>query len=233
VHVLGIEGQRRPRLDLGAGRELERRRHDADHREGDGIQLNGLADDVAIAAQHAGPEAVADDHDAVGAGDRFVRGKGAAEHRIALQHREQAGRGAQARHVLRIAGPLVREIDVAIRGERLQALRLALPVFEGRDRDGSLVALGIDLPQHGDLLGILVRQRVQHHRLDHAEDGGVGANAQGQGQHRHQNEGRLAAEGAEGVGKGGGPVGHVRIVTAGVLGPDPLFHQMVDWGQPL
>jgi len=136
--------------------------------------------------------------------------EGASERGVALEDGEQVMRRTQAGHVLRVAAALVREVDMAIRRERLEALRLALPILVRGNRHRPAVAFGIDLPHDGDLLGILVRQRIQDDGLDHAEDGGIGADAKGEREHGDQGERRLAAQGAEGVGEGGGPVGHGR-----------------------
>ncbi len=82
VEIFGIEGQRRPDLDVGAGWELELRRHDADHRERHRVELNRLADEAAIPAQDARPEAMAQHHDAIGANHRLFRHEGPAEHGV-------------------------------------------------------------------------------------------------------------------------------------------------------
>ena len=219
VHVFRIERQRRPHFHVGAGRELEHRRHHADHGERHRIELDRLADDFSIRAKHARPEAVAQHHDAVVADGGFFGHERAAEDGVGFEHGEQVRRRAQAGHVLRIAGALVAEVDVPVRRERFEALRLALPVFVGRHRHRPLVAVGIDLPQHRDLLGILVRQRVEDDGLDDAEDGGVGADAEREREHGDQHKGRLPAQGAEGVGEGGGPVSHAGIVA--VSGSEP------------
>ena len=44
---------------------------------------------------------------------------------------------------------------------------------------------------------MFVRQRFQQHRVDHAEDGGVGADSQAQRQHRRQRESRILAHHAQ------------------------------------
>ena len=48
VQILGIEGQRRPRVHRGRGRELKSWRHDADHGKRHGVELDGGADDVRV-----------------------------------------------------------------------------------------------------------------------------------------------------------------------------------------
>ena len=60
------------------------------------------------------------------------------------------------------------------------------------------------LPDHDDLVRILVRQRPEQHRLHEREDGGVGANAERQRAYRGDGEdGRLSqqADGVPQVGK--------------------------------
>ena len=182
MHVLRIERQRRPRFHVGAGREFERRRHHADDGVGNGVELDGLPDDRRIPRQHARPEAVAEHDDAILADDGFVRGERPPQRRLALEDVEQIGRRLHRRHVLRIAGALVGVVDVPVRGERFKALRLALPVFEGGNGDGPLIAVRIDLPQDRDLLGRFVRERIEDDGLDDAEDRGIRANAERQRQ---------------------------------------------------
>ena len=71
-------------------------------------------------------------------------------------------------------------------------------MFLGKARRGSV------LPDHDDLVRILIRQRPEQHRLHEREDGGVGANAERQRAYRGDGEdGRLSqqAEGVPQVGK--------------------------------
>ena len=177
-----IECQRRPDFHVRAGRKLERRRHHADDDIRHRVELNRLPNHRWICAERPAPEAVAQHHDAVGPDHALITRESPPERGVRLQHVEQIRRRTQPWHVLRIAGALVGEVDVPIRCHRLERLCLTLPVVERRNRHRPLIALRIDLPQDRNLLRLLIRQRVQHHGLDDAEDRGVGADAERQRQ---------------------------------------------------
>ena len=99
VDVLRIEGQRRPHLDGGRGRELESGRHHADHGERHGVELDRRADDARIGAEHARPEAVADHDDAVGSDHGLVgrRRCGRARRRPAARRTARGSRERRGR----------------------------------------------------------------------------------------------------------------------------------------
>ena len=134
VDVLRIEGQRRPHLDVGRGRELESGRHHADHGERHGVELDGRADDARIGAEHARPEAVAEHDDAIGADHGFVGDEGAAERGIGpCSTANSSGRRAKRRG--RSSGRPCRRTRSPPAGRRRvhsQRPRLARPVVEGR-----------------------------------------------------------------------------------------------------
>ena len=167
-----------------------------------------VPDHAGIRRQRARPEAVAEHDDAIGADDASSAVNVRPSAAWLLRTVKRSGVAFSAGTFCGSPVPLKEKSTCRYAASDSKRLRLALPVFERRNRDRPLVAVGIDLPQHRDLLGRFVRQRVEDDRLDDAEDRRVGADAQRQRQHRDQREGRLPTERAEGVFEGGGPVGH-------------------------
>ena len=168
------ERQREPHV-AAAGGELERRRHDADHRVGAPVQRDLASDDVRIAAEPARPQAVAEHRDAVAARlvlmgkerppQEGLHAEGPEEvgrHRDGVQELGAAGRRGQPRHAVEVAG------------QRLEDVAAFLPVDVVARRD----------QERGRRIGLLhghqpvrlgVRQRPQQHGVHEAEDGPVRA----------------------------------------------------------
>ncbi len=218
VQILGVEGERRPELSAGRGRELEVRRHDANDRVRLCVELNRSADDARFRAEDAPPERVAQDDDPRRAEQPFFGKKRAAEPRVRLEDGEQLRRSPDARDADRIAGSREREIGAPVGGDRFQAPDIGLPVFERRNRDAIQDTVGVDFPEDDDLLRIVVRQRVEDDGLDDAEERGVRADAEGERHERDQREGRLPPQRAERVSEGGEPVGHNLGARGSLLG---------------
>src|SRR5262249_42487877 len=83
------------------------------------------------------------------------------------------------------------EIEVRGSGPKRQLLeRAALrpPVGEGHGRDGHLLIAGTALPQSDEPLLFAKRERTKEDAMDHAEQGGVGANAEREGEHGDDGE---------------------------------------------
>src|SRR5215218_1360535 len=80
----------------------------------------------------------------------------------------------------------------------LERLVLTLEVVEVRRRDAEAgkAKLGRALQEHDQPVRLRIRQRIEEHAVDHAEDGGVGPDTQGQGQHREKGRSWIADQGA-------------------------------------
>ena len=185
-----VRGQRRPELD--AAQHLcpfEARRHDADHRERDAVQRDGLTDHGGIGAEAARPQGVADHQHGVTGGLVLVRRERASARRLHTQHLKvvasdelsaDAERLGATDHVGTDASPRgqageLRDVvaEVEIVGQRQRLIR-------GRFRHHR---------EHlNQLLRIAHRQRPEENGVDQREDGGVGADAEGQRQHDDQRE---------------------------------------------
>jgi len=68
---------------------------------------------------------------------------------------------------------------------------LRAPVFESTTGDRIRLTVGHRFPNSHELFGIGIRQRLNQHRIDHAENRSVGSNAQRQRDHGNQGEARF------------------------------------------
>ena len=82
--------ERQPRLDVVV-RDVEMRRHDADDRAPDAVDLDLRADDARVAAERRLPGLVRKHGDRRAVRQRLGRFERAAEHRADAEHLEQAG----------------------------------------------------------------------------------------------------------------------------------------------
>ena len=114
------------------------------------------------------------------------------------QHGEQAGGNTQARHALRLA---IRRQVVAL-ARRVKQRHLAedvilpLPVMKVRRRgDAQIIGLGnLRAPYVHQTVRLRIGQRPQEHRIDQAEDDGVGSQAQRERSHRSHRKPGVAAQ---------------------------------------
>ena len=93
------------------------------------------------------------------------------------------------------------ELRIFERGDGLEHGVARLPFHEvgGRDVAALQPVLAVLLPDGDDARGIAEREVAQEHGVDHAEDGGIGADAEGQRQDRDGGEAGRLAEQAEPV----------------------------------
>ncbi len=101
------------------------------------------------------------------------------------QNSEEVGRDARSRDALRFAQASAVQADVFKSGDALEDMLLPYPLLEIYVSRGNALAddraeRGIFLPNHHYPIGIAERKLVQQHRVDHAEDGSVGADAKRQ-----------------------------------------------------
>ncbi len=199
VGIVRIEGERRPDIDVRARREVEGGRHHPDDGIRLRIELNGVAECVRRAAVVPLPECLAEDRDAIRAGRAFLGRKHPADQCAGAQHREQIGRAAHAGNVERLAVSGEGVAQLPERGHCRHRMRLLLPVEERERRDQIGAAIRVLFAQDHQARGILVGELIEQHRLDHAEDGSVGADTEHQRQDRHCRERRLPRQRAQGV----------------------------------
>ena len=185
---VGLEQpHRRPQLEL-AGRKGEPLRSDADHRVRRAAERQRSSDGAAIAAEDGLPEPVAEDHGLL---------------TVLVGAEVMADGGSDAEERQHVAG------DHA--AEHLPGLVPVLEVVEVRRPRGRLVKrpagaahveiVGIRQARDDEAVGIAIGQRLQQHGVDHAEDGGGGADAECERQGRRQREGAVAQQGPERVSK--------------------------------
>ena len=155
--------------------------HDADNRYGMAVVEDGFAYDAGIAAAARLPEGVAQDHNGVQRRDgAFRRKKEAAEQRLNAERTEEIA--ADVKHDHGFGFSVNREATFAeLLGDDIGEDRrgLFLEILKFGIRKGGLECAFFQLhTEHGKLLGIFDGKRPQEKRIDHAEDGGVGADAE-------------------------------------------------------
>ena len=186
-----IGRERRQHLVIGA--PLKRGRQHADHRVGQAVERQRSPNRIWIRPERAPPEPVADDDDArVAARPVFLIEEIAAERRRHLQRAQKRRGDVHAGHGFGISGRGPGEPSIRHRGERLEALGLAAPIEEvgvgcGERRP---VVRDVAFPDADQPVRVREGQWPQHDRVDHAEDGGVGADAEGQRDCRDERESR-------------------------------------------
>ena len=131
--------------------------------------------------------------DGVGATGRVVRsGKDTAEHRLDGENRQQPVRREQRRHFLRLGHAGHADRSGAPHGDVLEGPPV-LTIGEVQERGGARprhVEAGSREIERHQLAGARIRQGLQQHPGDDAENRGVGADAEGEGQHGHAGEQR-------------------------------------------
>ncbi len=131
--------------------------------------------------------------------DVFLRPEGAAEDRLHPEHVEESGRDAGTAQ--RFGTGLTADVERAElhQGHALEGAALTLPVEEIGGRYGELghAWKGVGwrhVPDERQTIGFGVGQRPQQDRIDHAEDGGVGADTERQDEDRRDRKTRALAE---------------------------------------
>ena len=170
--------------------DREAGRHDADHRPGTVSGRERQVEDVPAAAKASLPELVAQHDDRVVATEIFLGRVGAAERRLDAQRAKDIGGDREPGNVERLA---VDDHGDAGRSHHAQMLERSRALAPGDEvGGGDHVADGaaaVGFPHSHDPIGLVVRQRRQHHRAHHAEDRRGRADAEGQ---RHQCRGGKA-----------------------------------------
>ena len=124
------------------------------------------------------------------------------------KHRKEVGRDEEPLHVLRLV--LADEVrrPPFEGGEALEHVRLLFQVEKVGRGDGfaPVLTLGPRVRQQRDPVDVAHRERPQHERIDHREDGRVGAQAEAEREHDDGADGRALAGccGRHGVSRGRG-----------------------------
>ena len=177
----GVERQRQP--DLAALiRDVECRRHDADHGPADAVDLDEPAHESRVGAKRRSPYAIRQHDDGRRAGPRVRRLERAAELRNRTERLEEIVRCRHHPHPLRPIGR--REIRFA-RGVHAHRRERAGPLAkleEFRDGDPELVPSRKGAGDPHQSIRLLVLERLENHGVQHREDRGVGADTEREGQ---------------------------------------------------
>lgn len=189
------EGERHPRFGLERMRQT--RPQDPDDFPRHAVDGDRRADQIRRAREPSRPQRVAHDHHRRGSGAGVLGRDDAAAKRSKTGDGEEAAGDRRAWHLFRRQRARHREGLARDRGHRLEPAGAGLPVGEvgGRRRGPQGRALRRRRADRDQAVGAGERQRPQQHRVDRAEDGGVGADADREREHRHGREGRLAQQG--------------------------------------
>ena len=160
------------------------------------------ADDRRVGREAALPQAVSE-HDAAVLSARFLLGEEVAPcDRLDAEHAEEICRHEKALHVLGFV--LADQVGVPeLPGreplEGVGLLPLHVEEVGGRHRLLRIDVLRAAVREQRDAIGVGHRERAQHERVDHLEDGGVGADAERQRDDNDRAHGRPFADAAERV----------------------------------
>src|ERR1700722_13750581 len=193
VDLLRLENQRDVKL---RSQSIPRARsHYSDHCVRFTIHLDGLPDDVAIAAQVL-PEFVAEDDFVLLAGFTFFRKKVAPHGKFLSHHALEADGARRAVNLLRLIGSREIEVRSAPCTDLLKGFVLPFPV-EIIARGYTIVAALNLRPDHHKLVRLRIWHRRQQHGVNHAENGRVRADAQRKCDRSHGGEAGIFPEKAE------------------------------------
>src|SRR5262245_6180210 len=180
--------------------DRESRRHYADDRPRPAIRADRGPDHIAPAAEARLPELMAEHNDCVIAIQIFAGGERSPEERLSAERRKDVGGRQEPGELERLAV----QQDVQTRGsdhaQVLEGTVSLAPFYEvgGGDNAPHLAAADVGFPDRHDAIGIAIRQWLQHHAANHAEDGGGGPDAQRQSDDGRDGEARRANERAGG-----------------------------------
>jgi len=182
------------------GIEREPRRHDADHRARALIQREAAADDIGAGRQRAPPEAMREDDRA--SPRQIGRLEGSTDRRRHTEDREQLDARGNREHDLRVARAGQDLLARRPRGGRelVEAGTVPPPrveVVERREDLGEAAVFHVAVPDGDEPVDVGVRQRLDQHGLDDAEDRGRRADAERERDDRHRRDAGRPAPGPE------------------------------------
>ena len=200
MHLVAIESQGHQQRDFLI-HELERRRQDADDFAGIAIHHDAAAQNRAVSAEARFPIAVGEHHGAVAFRVVIGGGEAASQGGLHIQNGEQAMGHGQDGDFFRLGEAGYARRFVPPHADVLK--HAAFLAVNEVQRRGHVEVLDIDagrgVPQRDELPGVRIRQRLQQHAFDHAEDRRVGADADGQRHERNGGEHRRPRQPAQGM----------------------------------
>ena len=188
---------RRRHVDVAVGRVLRNRRQHADDGVRPVVHLEGLADDVGVAAKPRAPVLVAQHQHRRGARVVVAVDERATELRADAEHVEEVGRDHAGVHAVGLAAVQQVErhlVELHQSAETGELLTVVVELGDG-DADGVLPGPRRRFLEQHQPIAVHVRQRLEQHAVDHAEHRGIRADAQAEHQDGDQREARLTPEG--------------------------------------
>ena len=204
---VGAEGERPPdvhgiavcqRVVRIAGM-LHAGRHYADDRERPRIEHDLPAEDILRGAEPRAPHAIAQDHLESVAGKLVVGRELPPASGPQSQHLKESGGHAKCGELHRIACAGKLQIGVGVRGEAFKGFGARAKIAQVEVVHGKLGEALILIEDAYDAAGIGVGERAQEHAVNHAEDGGIGADAQRDGENNDGGEAGTFGERARAV----------------------------------
>ena len=178
---------------MGIGEEVFPQ--DSDDGVGLIAQRERLAHDRRIAAEPALPQAVAQHHDLAAVGRVLLRGEGAAQDHRSAEEAEVALGDVDAVELLRmVAGEVVAGAGHVVGGHFLEDAGLPLVGVKLGNVGEEAVGQDGGVEEFDHAIGVGIAERLEQHRIDDAEDGGVGSDAQRQRGYGGDGEGGVLAE---------------------------------------
>ena len=175
-------------VDVVVTRVLRNRWKDADHGVRPVVHFEDGAHDVRVAAEALLPVRVAEQQHRFG--PQVVVGvhERATEERLHPKHIEEVGGHDAGEYAVRFTPVEQGERHPVVLDKSVQTVELIPIVDDLLDREWNVLRASAKrlLSSQHQFLSILVRERLQEHPVDHAENRGVGANAQRQRHHDEQ-----------------------------------------------
>ena len=166
------------------------------------VHFKRFTDDVWIGAEIVLPVFVAEKQDGSSAGLFVVRQECSSKDRLDAEEIEIIGGNNAGAHAIWIAVAEQDErhgVELHQSGEGVVLVAIVLDFVDGELYvvDAQLFLL---LAKEDQLVAIGIRKRPQQHRMDNAENGGVGADAEGEGENGDGGKAGILAHHAESVG---------------------------------
>ena len=170
-------GHRHDHLGARLRRKPQPGRRDADDLTELLSQPHATADDLGIRAELRLPELVTEHHHRRRPGPRVTFLEHAAMNGLGAKHFEQPRRRDERRDSKWIPEVEDRAVEAAEPVQTLEHVLARGEIDEITERDELLrhARSLIAMIQNHDVVSVRIRQRAQHHRLEHREDGHVGA----------------------------------------------------------
>ncbi len=156
------------------------------------IKINFLPDHIWIARIFSRPQSIADQHHRRGANFVVFWSERAAKNRLHAKRWEKSRGDPPHPQSLWIAIARQYHAGGLIRRHRFEDMVRRFPVVEIGHRNTHVGNLLSGLSNENDSAWIFVRERLQQHRIHHAENCGVRANSESQSQQRDRGDSRAA-----------------------------------------